>query len=118
MNLMKYKEFIGEFEYDPEARIFHGRVVNIQDTVTFEGTSVEELEQALADSVEDYLEFCKEMGKAPDRPFSGRFNVRLTPTAHRLAAAAAKARGVSLNAFVAGALEREVGQALNGAHLS
>lgn len=112
MNFMKYKDFIGEFEYDQEARIFHGRVVNIQDVVTFEGCSVEELEVALADSVEDYLEFCQEMGKAPDKPFSGRFNVRLTPATHRLVATAAKAHGKSLNAFVSEALEREARAAL------
>lgn len=107
MSIMKYKDFIGEFEYDAPARVFYGRVVNIRDTVTFEGTSVAELEQALADSVEDYLEFCREIGKEPDKPFSGKFNIRLSPQAHRLLATAAKASGKSLNAFAAEALERE-----------
>jgi len=112
MNLLKYNDFIGEFEYDQDARIFHGRIVNIQDVVTFEGSSVKELETALAESVKDYLEFCREVGKVPDKPFSGRFNVRLTPAAHRMVATAAKARGKSLNAFVTEALEREARSAL------
>lgn len=107
MNIMKYKEFIGEFEYDAEGRCFHGRIVNIRDTVTFEGASVPELEQALAVSVEDYLEFCRDLGREPDKPFSGKFNIRLTPQNHRLVATAAKAAGKSLNAFASEALERE-----------
>jgi predicted HicB family RNase H-like nuclease len=74
MNSMKYKDFIDEFTYDAEDRCFHGRVVNIRDTVTFEGASVPELEQALADSVEDSLEFCRDLGREPDKPLSGRFN--------------------------------------------
>ena len=107
MNIMKYKDFIGEFEYDAEAKFFHGRVVNIRDTVTFEGASASELEQALADSVEDYLEFCRDLGREPDKPFSGKFNIRLTPQSHRLVATAAKASSKSLNAFAAEALERQ-----------
>lgn len=85
---MRYKDFFGEFEYDAQERIFHGRVVNIQDVVTFEGRSIAELETALADSVEDYLDFCREIGKTPDKPHSGKFNVRISPAVHRLAAAA------------------------------
>ncbi|HML55992.1 MAG TPA: type II toxin-antitoxin system HicB family antitoxin [Solidesulfovibrio magneticus] len=74
MNIMKYKNFIAEFEYDAEAKFFHGRVVNIRDAVTFEGASASELEQALADSVEDYLEFCRDLGREPDKPLSGNIN--------------------------------------------
>ncbi|KHK02565.1 type II toxin-antitoxin system HicB family antitoxin [Desulfovibrio sp. TomC] len=81
-------------QYDAEGRGFHGRVVNIRDTVTFEGASVPEREQALADSVEDSLEFCSERGREPDKPFSGKCNIRLTPQNHRLVATAAKAAGL------------------------
>jgi predicted HicB family RNase H-like nuclease len=87
---LRYKDFFGEFEYDEPERIFHGRVVNIQDVVTFEGRSVAELETALSDSVEDSLEFCREIGKTPGKPYSGTFNIRISPATHRLAAAAAK----------------------------
>lgn len=112
MNLMRYNDFLGEFEYDEQERIFHGRVVNIQDVVTFEGRSIAELETALADSVEDYLEFCQEIGKTPDKPYSGKFNIRISPAAHRLAAAAAKVQGKSLNAFVAETIEQAAKNAL------
>ncbi|QLA17162.1 type II toxin-antitoxin system HicB family antitoxin [Desulfolutivibrio sulfoxidireducens] len=92
---MRYKDFLGEFEYDERERIFHGRVVNIQDVVTFEGRSIAELETALADSVEDYLDFCREIGKTPEMSHSGKFNVRISMAVHRLAAAAAMVQGKS-----------------------
>jgi predicted HicB family RNase H-like nuclease len=110
MNNLRYKGYLGVFAYDAEADIFHGRVVNINDVVTFEGRSIDELKQALAESVEDYLEFCREVGKEPDKPFSGRFNLRLSPELHRAAAAAAKREGKSLNAWVAEAVEAAAGR--------
>ena len=76
MNILEYKGYHGRFEYDPEADIFHGEVLHLADVITFQGRSIDELRQALADSVEDYLEFCAEQGRAPEKPFSGQFVVR------------------------------------------
>ena len=106
MNLLKYKGYLGDFEYDPDAEIFHGRVININDVVTFQGASVDELKSALADSIEDYLEFCIEKGRKPEKPYSGKFNVRLRPEVHRAAAMAAKLEKKSLNAWVAEIVEK------------
>ena len=106
MNMLRYKDYVGVFEYYPEDREFHGRVMGIRDVVHFSGTSVEELEQALADSVEEYLEFCRESGKEPEKPYSGKFIIRVSPEVHRMAETAAKASGKSLNAFAAEALEK------------
>lgn len=58
--MMKYKGYTGHVEYDDEAKIFHGEVLGIKDVVTFQGTTVDEIEQAFKDSVDDYLAFCKE----------------------------------------------------------
>lgn len=66
--MMKYKGYAGQVEYDDEAKIFHGNVLGIKDVVTFQGTTVDEIEQAFKISVDDYLAFCKERGEAPDRP--------------------------------------------------
>ncbi len=109
MNILNYKEYVGIFEYEPEDRLFHGHVAGIRDEIHFCGSSVDELEQALAESVEEYLLFCKEQGKAPEKPCSGKFLVRISPELHRRVAVAAEARGLSMNAFVTSALERETG---------
>jgi len=105
-NILKYEGYVGFFEYEPDDEAFHGLVVGINDVVHFAGSSVAELKQALADSVEDYLDACRSAGKQPEKPYSGKFIVRISPELHRRAELAAKARGKSLNAFASEALER------------
>ena len=106
MNAMAYKGYEAIVDYDADAELFHGEVVNTRDVITFQGRSVEELKSALADSVEDYLAFCRERGEDPEKPYSGQFVVRVDPALHRAVAAAAKRAGASLNKWVAAALER------------
>lgn len=98
--MMKYKGYTGHVEYDDEARIFHGEVLGIKDVVTFQGTTVDEIEQAFKDSVEDYLAFCAERGEEPDRPFSGKFNLRIPPELHAKLSIAAQLQGESLNNYI------------------
>jgi predicted HicB family RNase H-like nuclease len=78
-NLIVYKSCVGKVEFDLEAEIFHGEVINTRDVITFQGDCVKDLEQAFIDSVEDYLEFCVARGEKPDKPFSGKFVVRIEP---------------------------------------
>jgi len=99
MKYKGYKGYIGVVELDEETDIFHGEVLLTQGVVTFQGRSVEELKQAFHDSVDDYLEFCKEKNISAEKPFSGKFVLRLTPEEHRMAALAAKIEGKSLNAW-------------------
>lgn len=68
--------------------------------VTFQGRSIDELKQALAGSVEDYLLLCKEVGKKPEKTFSGRFNIRISPELHQQIARKATESGVSLNSWI------------------
>ncbi len=105
MNTMTYKGYTGRFDYDPEADIFHGEILNISDVVTFQGRSVDELKKALADSVEDYLDFCAAEGREPQKPFSWRFNLRIPPALHQRIATLAAASGKSLNTWVNDALQ-------------
>lgn len=100
MNSLDYKGYLGTFAFDEDAEVFHGRVVGLRDVVTFEGQSVEELKKALADSVEDYLQFCRERGEEPEKPLSGKFVLRIDPALHRAIAAAAEREGKSLNGWV------------------
>jgi predicted HicB family RNase H-like nuclease len=108
MNVMSYKGYEAVVQYDEDAEIFHGEVINLRDVITFQGCSVMELKQAFADSVEDYLAFCKERGEEPEKPYSGQFVVRVDPPLHKALAAAAKRAGVSLNRLVALTLERAI----------
>lgn len=55
---MEYRGYIYSVEFDDEADIFHGEVINLHDVITFQGKLVEELRQAFKDSIEDYLNFC------------------------------------------------------------
>ena len=108
MSILSYKGYQGRFEYDPDADIFHGDVLHINDVVTFQGRSIDELKTALAESVEVYLEYCEKKGRSPEKPFSGTFNVRLTPEIHQRIAMQAAEAGVSLNKWVAKILETAV----------
>jgi predicted HicB family RNase H-like nuclease len=58
--MLKYKGYTGYVVYDDEARLFHGEVVAIKAVITFQGTTVDEIEQAFKDSVDDYLDWCEE----------------------------------------------------------
>jgi len=106
--MMEYKGYIGKVELDSEASIFHGEVINVRDVITFEGNSVEDLQKAFVDSIEDYLEFCASRGEDPERPFSGRFVIRLSPELHRKAFIKAKLSEKSLNSWVSEVLEDAV----------
>ncbi len=106
--MMKYKGYTGHVEYDDEAKIFHGEVLGIKDVVTFQGTSVDEIEQAFKDSVDDYLAFCAERGEEPDRPFSGKFNLRIPPKLHAKLSIEAHLHGESLNNYITKVLQRFV----------
>src|ERR1700722_18405323 len=103
---MKYKGYHGKVNYDEEARLFHGEVVGLRDVITFQGTSVDELEQAFQDSVDEYLEFCKELGRPPEKPFSGKLILRLPPEIHERAAYQARSDGQSLNSWINKGIER------------
>jgi predicted HicB family RNase H-like nuclease len=97
---MKYKNFEAAVKFDEDAEIFHGEVVNTRDVITFQGISVEELKQAFEDSIEDYLEFCRERGEEPNQPFSGELVVRISPELHRQLYRKAKRSGKSLDSLV------------------
>ncbi|QDT39932.1 type II toxin-antitoxin system HicB family antitoxin [Stratiformator vulcanicus] len=103
--MIEYQGYFGRIEFDDSADIFHGEVLGIRDVITFEGRSVEELKQAFRDSVDDYIEFCTERGEEPEKPFSGKFLLRLGPDLHRRVSAQAEASGKSLNAWISERLE-------------
>jgi predicted HicB family RNase H-like nuclease len=110
MSVMSYKGYEAHVQYDEDAGIFHGEVMNLRDVITFQGASVSELKQAFAESLEDYLAFCNERGEQPEKPYSGQFVVRVEPSVHKAFVVAAKRAGMSLNKWVASTLERAAGR--------
>lgn len=106
--MLEYKGYRGQVVYDAEAGVLHGEVVDTRDVITFEGTSVEDLERAFRDSIDDYLEFCAERGEEPDKPFSGKLMVRLPPELHRHVYMEAKRAGKSLNQYISDRLAQAV----------
>ncbi|MDJ0686879.1 MAG: type II toxin-antitoxin system HicB family antitoxin [Xenococcaceae cyanobacterium MO_188.B32] len=101
---MNYKGYEATVEFDNEDRLFVGRVINTRDVIVFDGLSVDELEQSFHAVIDEYLEDCQSLGKTPDKPFSGRFNLRISSELHRKAAIEASKRDISLNTLVEQAL--------------
>lgn len=98
--MMNYKGYTGYAVYDDEAHIFHGELVGIRAVITFQGTSVAELEQAFKDSIDDYLKWCKKRGKEPEKPTSGKLNLRMPPDLYVKVSAQAAQQGMSLNSYI------------------
>ena len=104
--MMKYKEYLGKVTYDAEAKIFHGEVIGLRDIITFQGTSVKELEKAFKESVDDYINWCKERGETPEKTFSGNIRIRITPDLHARLAKTATTKGISLNSLIVERLQK------------
>ena len=99
MNTMTYKGYAARIEFSSEDGCFIGHIAAINDVVGFHGDSVSELRQAFEEAVDDYLETCEELGKDPNNPCSGQFQVRITPEMHRDVVRAAYKSGMSMNEF-------------------
>lgn len=105
-NTMTWKGYAARVEYDDEDGIFTGRIAGISDVVGFHADTVEGLRAAFHEAVEDYLETCAKLGKAPDKVYSGQVMFRVSPEVHRKAALAAELSGKSLNQWAEDILSR------------
>lgn len=103
---MEYKGYTARVEFDADAGVMFGEVEGLRDVVTFEATDVKHLQRAFHDAVDDYLEMCEKRGREPEKPYSGKFLVRVDPKLHRDIAMAAARAGKSLNAFVGEAVRQ------------
>ena len=105
---LKYKDFIGSVHFSAEDEVFHGKLIGIDDLVTFEGSSVGELKKSFEEAVKDYLELCKRIDKSPHKSYKGSFNVRIKPVLHKQAARRSTELGLSLNQFVESAISEKL----------
>ena len=108
MNTLKYKGYIGSVGFSEKDNVFFGKIEGIDGLVNFEGESVKELTDAFHEAVEDYLEYCKEEGIEPHKSYSGSLNIRISPEVHSKIAILAKQAGISINAFIKSAVEKQV----------
>jgi predicted HicB family RNase H-like nuclease len=106
--MMEYKGYIAKVEFDDGAGVLHGEVLNLRDVITFEGKTVAELRKAFRESIDDYLEFCAQRKEAPEKPFSGKFVLRVDPSLHRAIATKAGLENKSLNTWVQDVLQSAV----------
>ncbi|MBN2355260.1 type II toxin-antitoxin system HicB family antitoxin [candidate division KSB1 bacterium] len=106
--MLKYKGYSGRVEYDGESKIFHGEVIDTKDVITFQGTSVNEIEKAFRESIDDYLDFCRERGEKPAKPFSGKFVLRVPSDLHHKLYIQASKSGKSLNNWLVDVIKKAV----------
>lgn len=106
--LPMYKGYQAKVEFSVEDGLLVGEVIGVADSLSFHAESVHEVEEMFHQCIDGYLEFCREVGKTPEKAYRGSFNVRIAPELHRRADIAAAERGISLNQFVSNALEHEV----------
>ena len=104
INCMSYKGYTASMVFDAEDKIIVGRVLDVDDIISFHGESVAEFESSFHAAVEDYLASSKELGSAPEKPASGKVMLRIAPEVHDAALKAAARSGTSLNKWAEGAL--------------
>lgn len=99
-NILEYKGYHTKIEIDMKTCTLHGRIEGIGDLVTFSCKDLKTIEQEFQKAVDDYLIFCEDVGKDPDKEYKGTFNVRIAPELHKQLAETAYKEGMSLNALV------------------
>ncbi len=105
MDILKYKDYEGTAELDMARRVCRGKILFIDDLVTYEAASPAELQTEFEAAVDDYIDTCATLGREPQKPLRGQFNVRIPPALHKAAALRALAENVSLNDVAVRALD-------------
>ena len=107
-NTMSYKGYSGSVEFSDEDNVFFGKIIGINDRITYEGDSVKGLRQDFEEAVDEYIETCLQLGKEPEKSYKGSFNVRIAPTLHRQLAIYSSSNGKSLNSIVEEAIRNYI----------
>ena len=110
MNKLTHKGYTGTIDVSIEDDCLHGQILFIDDIITYEGDTVDDIKSSFKEAVDHYLAYCKETGKPANKPYSGTFNVRVGQDLHRKAVEIAYHRGIKLNDFVTQALQLAVEQ--------
>lgn len=106
MTTLEYKNYQGSISVDLDTGVLFGKILFVNDLVTYEALTVASLQQEFQAAVDDYLKTCQQLGREAQQPCSGVFNVRVGPTLHRAAVVRAQKDDVKLNSVVVSALEQ------------
>ena len=104
MSTMTYKEYAARIEYSDEDGCFIGHIAGIKDVIGFHAETVKDLRAAFEEAVDDYLATGAKLGRAPQKPYSGKLMLRVPPEVHARAAMMAQAHGVSINQWASDVL--------------
>ncbi|MDT8427900.1 MAG: type II toxin-antitoxin system HicB family antitoxin [Pseudomonadales bacterium] len=105
---LSHKGYIGSIEHDLEAGVLYGKVMFLADSVYYQGSTLPELKKCFENAIDEYIETCEGIGKEPEKPFTGSFNVRMSSDLHKKLAYRAAEDGCKLNAVVVLACEQFV----------
>ena len=106
MKHLTYKSYQGTVEFSAEDGCLYGKVVGIDDLISYEGETVKKITACFESAVRDYLAHCEEMGEQPQKPLSGKVALRIPKTLHRNISTLAELEGKSLNAWIAEQLKK------------
>ena len=104
MKNLEYKGYIGNLDFSLEDNVLHGKIIGINDLVTYEGNTIEEIKTNFIEAVDDYLITCNELGKTPEKFYKGTFNVRTSNEIHKKVTLIAEQKNMKLNQVVNKAL--------------
>lgn len=104
-DVLEYKGYYSRISYDATDKLLHGKIEGINDLITFESDSSTKIESEFKLAVDDYLNFCEDIGVSPDKPYKGTFNIRISPELHKKISFESIRLGISLNQYVKNAIE-------------
>lgn len=103
-----YKGFIGSVHFASEDRVFYGKVEGINDLISFEGSTVDELEEGFKYMVDEHIKDCNKKNIPIEKSYKGNLNIRLSPELHKKAAYHASLKGISLNQYINDAIKKDL----------
>lgn len=104
-DVLEYKGYHTKVKFYADELVLRGKIEGITDFVDFECSDLRDVEAEFHHAVDDYLEFCAEVGKSPEKEYKGTFNIRIKPDLHKRLFIESLKNDESLNATVERAIE-------------
>ena len=105
-NIMEYKGYLGSVEFSEEDEMFFGRVLGIRSLISYEGDNAKDLIADFHNSVDEYLKWCEDEGRKPEKAYKGSFNIRISPKLHKQLVICAMSHDMTLNGYIQEILEK------------